>query len=37
MGESAEEKTVWQKIQYWFYYGMFKLADKFPSLMNVMA
>ena len=35
MGDNPDEKSIWQKIQYWFFYGIFKIVDKFPSLLNI--
>jgi quinohemoprotein ethanol dehydrogenase len=35
MGDNPDEKSLWQKIQYWFFYGFFKIVDKFPSLLNI--
>ncbi len=37
MGDDPSDKTLWQSIQYWFFYGIFKLADTFPSLLNIMS
>jgi hypothetical protein len=37
MGDKPDEKSIWQKIQYWFFYGIFKILDKFPSLLNIMS
>ena len=37
MGDNPADKTLWQSIQYWFFYGIFKLADTFPSLLNIMS
>lgn len=37
MGENPAEKNLWQTIQYWFFYGIFRLVDTFPSLLNVMS
>jgi len=28
------EMSFWQKIEYWFYYFMTKIAAKFPDLLN---
>ena len=37
MGDNPAEKTLWQSIQYWFFFGIFKIVDKFPSLLNIMS
>ncbi len=37
MGDNPADKTLWQKIQYWFFYSLFKVVDAFPSLLNIMS